>query len=123
MTTSDLKQARAVLEEWAAGRGGRVPARVRREVLAAVEAAHDSGLSYDRIAEALGISSKLLGRWRLRERRLRTKSPAQSATPEAKFAAVRLSLAATEFVVHGPCGVRVEGMTIESLAELCRRLA
>lgn len=91
-----------------------------------MQAAHDAGLSYERIAEALGIRSKMLNRWRRRERRLRAKHDAQrSATPapEAEFAAVRVPLSVSGFVVYGPAGLRIEGLSLADVVDLCRRLA
>lgn len=126
MTTPDLKRARAVLEAKAAGRGGRIRATLQREVLGTVQAAHDAGLSYERIAEALGIRSRMLNRWRRRERRLRAKHEAErsgASTPEAEFVAVRVPLSASGLIVYGPAGLRIEGLSIDNVAELCRRLA
>ena len=123
MSTPDLNQTRAVLEGLRAGRGGRVSAEIRREILVAVEAAHDGGLSYDRIAEALSIPSKLLGRWRRREKHRRRGQQSTASTSGAEFAAVRVPLPAAEVVVYGPGGLRIEGLSVDALAELFRRLA
>jgi transposase-like protein len=109
--TSTLKSLRAAV---VAGRAasGRLRSSARVEVGRLIADAHESGLSYTAIASALGVTDQTLKRWR---------APARST-----LAAVRIVDApapARALMVHGPSGLRIEGMSLDELAELLRRLA
>jgi hypothetical protein len=122
--TADLK---AVSEQLRARRSptGRVSAKLRREVLPAIEAAHESGLAYSKIAKALGLREKLLTRWRSKERGIADPRGIQ-CTSDGSLLPVRLPWSAAglgRLTVHGPGGLRVEGLSIDEVAELFRRFA
>lgn len=76
----------------------------------------DGGKSVDEVARKLGLDGVTLRRWLRRERRAK-----------AAFAPVRMEPVKREepvggVVVHGPGGLRIEGMGVEEVAELLRRL-
>jgi transposase len=125
--TADLK---AISEQVRAERSaiGRVSAELRRQILPAIEAAHEGGLTYSKIAKELGIREKLLIRWRWEERGV--EQPARgvqsSNDGQATLLPVRLAGRASSrgsLTVHGPGGLRAEGLSVDEVAELFRRFA
>jgi len=121
MELSELKAARRLLET-SRTPSGRVPAETRREVVGVAARAHDSGMEYQAIAEALGLDEDALYRLRWRER---SKSPARRGRRTRGLVAVHVApkVVSDTVVVHGPMGLRVEGLTLDGLAELLRRLS
>ncbi len=111
MSSTDLKRLRAKIEAQRSA-AGRVPAGVRTEVAAAVRRAHETGASYSAIASALGLKLPTLLRWR-------------DAHGASKLVAVRVpvSASASAFAVHGPRGVRIEGLSLDDVAALLSRLS
>jgi hypothetical protein len=111
MTKPELKAMRRMIQA-SRSPSGRLPAHVRTEVLAAVARAHDVGMTPAVIAEALGVREAALSRWRWRER-----------SRAGKLVAVRVPLRAAGLIVHAPHGVRIDGLSLDDIAELLRRLA
>jgi hypothetical protein len=109
MASTDLKRLRKMIELKRSA-AGRLPASTRTEIVMAVERAHDDGMSYSALADALGVKLQTLSRWR-------------EARPAAKLVAVRVPLPAAGFTVHAPHGVRVEGLSLDDVAELLKRLS
>lgn len=98
------------------GAGRRYPEAVKREVLAYLGERRKEGRGYATVAAELGIPRRSLKLW--------SSTPRPSASP--RFVAVTVDAApssATGIVVHGPAGLRVEGLDLAALAELIRRLA
>ena len=82
-------------------------------------------MEYQAIAEALGLDEDALYRLRWRERE-RAKSSQQLRGRRTRgLVAVRVAarVSSEPVVVHGPHGLRVEGLTLDGLAELLRRLS
>jgi hypothetical protein len=79
-------------------------------------------MEYQAIAEALGLDEGALYRLRWRER---SKDKMQGGRHSRGLVAVRVApkAASETFVVHGPVGVRVEGLTLDDLVALLRRLS
>lgn len=79
-------------------------------------------MEYQAIADALGLDEDALYRLRWRER---SKDSTRSRRRTRGLVAVRVApkLATETLVVYGPLGLRVEGMTVDTLAELLRRLS
>jgi transposase len=82
------------------------------------EARKEQGASLAQAAQELGIAAKSLRQW----------STSASEAPEG-FRPVEVvqdeaspARATTALVVHGPGGLRIEGLDVESLALLLRRL-
>lgn len=109
MASSDLKRLRKMVESKRSA-AGRLPASARAEVATAVERAHDDGMSYSAVADALGLKLQTLSRWR-------------EARPASKLVAVRVPLSASGLILHAAHGVRVEGLSIDDVVELLKRLA
>ena len=78
-------------------------------------------MEYQAIAEALGLDEDALYRLRWRER---SKGTAQTRRRRALVAVRVAPKVRTEtLMVHGPLGLRVEGLTLDDVAELLRRLS
>jgi transposase-like protein len=116
-----LRHALSVADR--SGRGRPYPAAIRREVIAYVSRQRAQGQSVALLAEELGLSPLTLGRW--------LEQPAHGAAM-ALFRPVSLAAAApavevlparSSLVVHGPGGLRIEGLDLDSLTQLVRRLA
>lgn len=90
---------------------GRITEALRREVIAVVAQARKTGLGYREIAESIGVSFHTMMGWRQRDKRQRLK-PVRMSTPPRPSP-----------TVHGPRGMRVEGLTVAEVAELWLRLS
>jgi transposase-like protein len=96
--------------------GGRqVSEELQRLTLAFAEQRRSTGASWKAVGAELGVSHHTLHYWRHGHNK--TKGQSKLARVEI----VRESQS-TEFVVHGPCELRVEHMTVVQLAELLKRL-
>lgn len=96
------------------GTGKRLSKAAWPEVGRLIEQAHAEGVSYAAIAEAIGVSEITVTRWR-------------DVSRFARLEEVRIvdapALPTSEIIVHGPLGLRVEGMTLDDLAKLWSRLS
>jgi transposase len=130
----------AVKELGPRGRTTAYPLALREEAVRYAEARLKEGGRVGDAAEELQVGQDSLRRWGLvlpgeasafrpvRVVRAATEqSPAQGAPPasrpEAKSAVRSTSGGKGGLVVHGPGGVRVEGLDVASVAELLRRLS
>jgi transposase len=113
MDQSELKAARRLLES-SRTPSGRLRAEARRGVVESVERARASGMTYASISVALGVDLDALHRWRWTER---VERPAMVAVR------VQEPVRAASLVVHGPRGLRIEGLTVGELADLVQRLS
>jgi len=100
------------------GPGRRYPEAVKREVLAYLAERRKAGRGPATVAVELGIPKRSIKLW----------SEAPRPTGTASFVAMTMAPVVSEapaprIVVHGPAGVRVEGLDVETLADLLRRLA
>jgi transcriptional regulator with XRE-family HTH domain len=93
------------------GRGRPYPKGLLEKVLSYTVARRRQGAQLLEVAEELGLSDKMLTRWLSGRRKAR------------KFGRVEV-VAATggALTVHGPRGLRIEGLDIDGLAELVQRL-
>jgi transposase len=108
-----LKAARRLLESSRTPRG-HVRAAARGEVVRVVERAHASGMAYSAICEVLGVEEARVHRWRWQERSSRSALVAVQVAEAAQVAGL---------IVHGPRGLRIEGLSVRELAELLRGLS
>jgi len=100
------------------GPGRRYPEALKREVLAYLAERRKAGRGHATVAVELGIPERSIKLW--------SEAPRPSGAPT--FVAMTLGPAASDapaprIVVHGPAGVRVEGLDVATLADLLRRLA
>ena len=113
----DIKALREKLEE-GRGRGGRTAAALQAMVVKFSEERHKAGTSIKAISNELGLSVHTLSYWRSVHRRQSTAALAKVKV--VVHAAERLDR--SEITVHGPRGLRVEGMSLSQLVELITRL-
>ncbi|MGC4114802.1 MAG: hypothetical protein QM765_49325 [Myxococcales bacterium] len=93
-----------------------LPEELRQEAVACYRALLATGESAQAAADRLGLGALTLGRWSRRERALL----APVVVEDEPVAAVPVP---SRLVVHGPRGLRIEGLDVAELAELLRRLA
>jgi hypothetical protein len=92
-------------------RSRRYPPAVRASAIAWARAQRAAGATVEEVSAALGIPWQTLQRWSF-------------DTVESAFKPVELvEEAPSGLVVHGPCGLRVEGLDVTTLASLLRMLA
>jgi len=104
----ELRQAIEKLE--GRGRGKRYPTELRDRILGYVEARISDGVTLEKIGEEIAMSWRTLSRWRSERR--------------GGFKKVEVAVETKKTVtVHGPCGVRVDGLDLDETAELIRRLS
>jgi len=99
-----------------AGAGRPYPAALRRSVVQYHREREQEGASVRKVAAELGVSEASLARWSRTEQE---RGPAFHAI-ELVAEPVRRPSGA---VLHGPKGLRVEGLTVAELAELMERLS
>lgn len=110
---------RSISEMGKRGRGHAYPEPLRTEIIEYAAARRAAGVKIDTIGEELGIPWRTLVRWMPRVRKGRFR-PVEIAD---KVEALKVSPSVTPGpVVHGPRGLRIEGLDLEGLAELVRRL-
>ena len=109
------------------GAGRRYPEEFKRDVMDYVTARRAEGVPVAAAVREVGLHEKTLERWRGRARlavlppRFRTVEVVPAETPAATPVATmapRLRL-----TVHGPLGLRIDGLDVWSLACLWRELA
>ena len=96
------------------GPGRRYPAELRRRGAEYLRARQAAGAPLSAILRELGMRRETLAGWAV--------PPEPEARP--RFVPVTVMEApAGRIVVHGPGGVRIEGLDVAALADLLRRLA
>ena len=113
----DWKELRAEVDN-ALGPGGRLRAESRGALVTRLEEVRSSGLSYSAIARGLGLKFQTVMSWRQLER----KRPKGGEFARVRVSPGRPARVPATLVVHGPCGLRLEGVTVEQVAELIRSL-
>jgi len=96
------------------GRGCRYPKGLLEGLLGYTVARRRQGATLLTIGDELGVSWRTLGRWLSGRKQVRKFQPVQLVAPAEPVK--------REVVVHGPCGVRIEGLDVEGVAQLVRRL-
>ena len=95
------------------GRGRPYPKGLLEKILSYTVARRRQGADLLTVSAELGISSKTLERW----------LGARRSSPRFKRVQVESAPAATQaLVVHGPRGLRIEGLDVNGVAELLQRL-
>lgn len=134
---SELRALAAKLraaERRGAGTAGRpYPVALRRRVVDATQAHRAAGGSLKEASELVGVSAVTLWSWAkangcgvLRQVQLTSREPASDAGADASAAPPRQPEGIGDegrIQVTGPGGLRIEGLSIASLADLVRRLS
>jgi transposase len=99
--------------------GRRYSDEMRQRILEYIEERHGEGVGRTRACDELGLDWGNVNRWR----RGRARKPA-TAFRRVRVVAPTEPRAAAEarIVVHGPGGLRVEGLDVEGVVDLLRRL-
>lgn len=104
-----LKDLRGLIERGRSA-AGHLRGEARGEVVALIERTRSEGSSYREIADAVGVKFQTLMSWRAQQ---------QSTV----LVAVRVSMPSRGMTVHGPRGLRVEGLSLDDVAALWTRLS
>jgi hypothetical protein len=105
------------------GRGRRYPKRLQKLVVEHYRLRSSQGLSDGHIAAELGIPAKTIQRW---HQQTPAPTPAPQRAPEFEPVHIveptAMTAARSPLVVRGPAGICIEGLDLDALAELVRRL-
>jgi transposase len=116
-TAIELRAALAAAERTGAGRP--YPEALRRAAVAYLHRRRQQGACLDEVQAELGVSGMSLSRW--------SRRCSQGITPfrpiEVLEAQPEPPMPVRAIVVHGPRGVRIEGLTVPEVAELLERLS
>lgn len=96
------------------GRGRAYPAALRDRVAVYLSARRAAGVSVPKVGAELGLCVSTLLRW--------TRARPSPAGFE-RVLVVTDTTPSSALVVHGPCGLRIEGLQLADVAELVRRLS
>ena len=121
-----LKELRQELSTLKPGRGRRYPPEARRRILALTHRLHAQGLSRADIARALDISDKTLQRWiREGETTTRRGESLPEPIPLRPVMVEPRSVPAPrdQLVVVSPTGYVVEGLDLDGVVTLLRKLS
>jgi len=111
MTMTEIKSAMSLLPHKANGHVKRFPLLLREGILGLVK---EQGRK--RVRSELGIAASTMFAWEYRgRRRKRSRFQRVSVVPEVQVESSR-------FVVEGPCGVRICGLSMVGLAQLIREV-
>lgn len=113
------------------GRRGRFSEAMKAEVLEYWRQCQQMGATQETVARELGLSPWTLSRWSVQARRAtgraakRSRQEAAAAVPAFHAVKVKPEAAGAgrAVVVHGPSGVRVEGLSVQQVAQLLRELS
>ena len=95
------------------GRAKQYPAKLRKKLTAYIRSQRLAGVSVFQLGEQLGMSWRTVSRWTEDMSKRRGFKRVTVAEPEPTSGGL---------TVQGRCGVRVEGLQLEQVAELLRRL-
>ncbi len=94
------------------GQGRRYPEALKREAVEYLAERRSVGRGIDTAAAELDVPSNTLRIW-----------AATPRTASTAFVPVKIVGEGSRIVLHGPGGIRVEGLDVATLADLLRRLA
>jgi transposase len=98
------------------GRGRGYPKGLLEKLLSYTVARRRQGASIVEVASEVGINFRTLGRW------LGERKAGRFGRVEVVATATSAAAAARTIVVHGPRGLRIEGLDLAAVAELVRRV-
>lgn len=99
------------------GPGRGYPRALREKVAHYIAARRVQGASFEQLAEELGVPANTLLRWS------RTLARPSSEADVGAFRRVQLADEhARSITLHGPCGLRLEGLDLDTLVALWKRL-
>lgn len=107
---------RAVRSLESRGRGSRYPSELQAELVAYTRAQRESGVGLKEIGREVDVPWRTLARWSIAPRRARGQRAFRRVEVDA-VASGPVSLS-----VSGPHGLRIDGLDLDGIAELLRRL-
>lgn len=116
----ELRTALSKLGEM--GRGKRYPRALLEKMLSYTVARRRQGATLLAVGGELGMNWKTLARWLGERKAARFERVEVVAPAPATPTPTPVAMAAFPIVVHGPRGVRIEGLDIDGVAALVRRL-
>jgi transposase-like protein len=119
MTKMTVEEIRAALVRGKVGLGRPYPETAREAVKELVAQRRREGAGLSSVARELGVSATTLRKW---VRKDRAPSAPRTKTKFREVEVVPAPPASPTLIVHGPAGLRIEGVTIADVAELVRRL-
>ena len=94
-------------------RGRRLPDALQRAIVEHAAKCHEAGISWAHVARGVGITEWTLSQWRkLHPHRAMLVPVTVVQAPPPRL----------QLVVHGPAGLRIEGLELDGVVELIRRL-
>lgn len=100
------------------GPGRGYPRHLREKAVRYVLSRREQGATYGELADTLGVPTHTLQRWS------RALGRDSSDATDGPFRRVQIAAeTARGPTLYGPCGLRIEGLDLETLAALLRRLA
>ena len=109
----EIELRRAVEQLAMRGHAKRYPAELRKKLIGYIRSQRLAGVSVYQLGEQLGMSWRTVSRWTEDMSKRRGFKRVTVAEPEPTSGGL---------TVQGRCGVRVEGLQLEQVAELLRRL-
>lgn len=113
---NELESLRLVVESKRDSRGYvRVQGEAKTRIVAYLKHRRESGATVESVAGELGVSKTSLERW--------YRGRSMGRGPTRRMRAVTVAPQPSSWILRGPCGVTVEGMDVDALSELLRRLS
>jgi hypothetical protein len=115
MSEWTIAEIRTALVRTGGSSGRSYPEAARTAALDWAERQRRKGIGFVPLASELGISPSTLRKWQQ-----------QSRARSSAFCPVEIvepSSSSRGLVVHAPCGLRIEGLSVPELCELVRRLS
>lgn len=103
--------------------GTRYPKSLRTRALAYTRARQAEGFSLQKIAAEISLAPHTLRHWLTASVSTIAPEPADSATFQRVELLPSRSQPIPTLRVHGPCGLIIDGLDLDSLADLLRRLS
>ena len=91
------------------GRGNAYPKKLRAEIVEHARSRRAAGIPIEAIGAELGMPWRTIRRW-------------MPPVRGKRFRPIEIVEARRDVVVHGPHGLRIEGLDLDGVAELVRRL-
>lgn len=121
MSEDETKALRAAVEQKQREQGrGPFEAELKEQLIAHVKRRYAGGESVGKIARSLGLSEQTVWSWR---KQFHAKKSGSAKLRQVAIALVEPQTEKRQLVVRGPAGLTVEGVTLDELVELWRRLA
>lgn len=119
MSDREIEALRVLVASDRRGKRGRYSPEVRKRLEAYLKKAWRSGTSLKRAGESLGLSGATVAFWKARW------SERAERAPKLRRVTVVAEKASSEKTVtmHGPAGTRIEGLTLDEVAALWRKLS